>query len=336
MAKKLPLYDCVVEDDYIDMDISSATFLCCSKPSPRHSREFEFQMSFGAPERETTPSPADELFYKGKLLPLHIPPRLQMLQKLLQSSTNSHGKDTDAGMSEENLAAASATAARSGPSESCNVSRELSTGENMYEFSQSKKSWYRKLKSIKQSSIGLKLKASKAYLSSLFANKSGCPEELDAASKAGKDRSSGHPKAEKKSSFYQLIPDTSSVTTLMRSIERDKLLDEECFYRKSFSGAINCHLTPRSSPAISSSSSSSTSSSFSSTNSNRFSGPRTLNRSSSASSETESPIQGAIAHCKRSQVTARKSVSEAEFCSLSASRIVTARDNQEKPGHCRG
>jgi len=58
--------------------------------SCRHSsssREFEFDMG-AAPEAaaeggdEDAISPADELFYKGQLLPLHLRPRLQMVEKL--------------------------------------------------------------------------------------------------------------------------------------------------------------------------------------------------------------------------------------------------------------
>lgn len=72
------------DEDYIDMEISSfSKFFSLS--SPPQTREFEFQMSSSSAEREPTNSPADELFYKGKLLPLHLPPRLQMVEKLLQS-----------------------------------------------------------------------------------------------------------------------------------------------------------------------------------------------------------------------------------------------------------
>ncbi|KAH0870148.1 LOW QUALITY PROTEIN: hypothetical protein HID58_077170 [Brassica napus] len=51
-------------------------------------REFEFQMSHLCPlEIDKTTFPADELFYKGKLLPLHLPPRLLMVQKLITPLT---------------------------------------------------------------------------------------------------------------------------------------------------------------------------------------------------------------------------------------------------------
>ena len=274
-----------------------------------------------------------------------------MVQKLLQSSTNSHERDrTDA--SEENLAttvtssssSTTTTATANPPFESCHVSGELSPEDYISVFSaeltrsQPKSSWSRKLKLINQSSLSLKLKASKAYLKSLFTTKSGCSDDSNASMKA-ENCSTGYLKADKENPFAQsrkerwLMTDTNT-TTLMRSIERKKLLEEECIHRKSFSGAINCYLTPGSSPAISSCSSSS--SSFSSVNSNRFYGSQMLNRSSSVNSEMESSIQGAIAYCKKSQVSARKSVSDVDFCSLSASKIVAACENQERPGLCRG
>ncbi|PHT72002.1 hypothetical protein T459_22787 [Capsicum annuum] len=75
------------EEEYIDMEVTSSS--SCS--SPQISREFEFQMaSISINDKDstttTTTSPADELFYRGKLLPLHLPPRLEMVQKLLTSS----------------------------------------------------------------------------------------------------------------------------------------------------------------------------------------------------------------------------------------------------------
>ncbi|CAN4116880.1 unnamed protein product [Withania somnifera] len=76
------------EEDYIDMEVTSSS--SCSSPQIR--REFEFQMSSvsindkDTTTTTTTTSPADELFYRGKLLPLHLPPRLEMVQKLLTTS----------------------------------------------------------------------------------------------------------------------------------------------------------------------------------------------------------------------------------------------------------
>ncbi|KAA3464927.1 putative membrane-associated kinase regulator 3 [Gossypium australe] len=127
------------EEDYIDIEVSSSSsnllfYPITSPPSP----QFEFQTcsSFYG-EIASTTSPADELFYKGKLLPLNLPPRLQMLQSLLQT---------------EEHCSSMASSSSSG-----------FIGNNL------KKSWCRKLKQIKQSTITQKLK-------SLF-NKSGCSYE---------------------------------------------------------------------------------------------------------------------------------------------------------------
>ncbi|KAM0845608.1 hypothetical protein ACQ4PT_056244 [Festuca glaucescens] len=73
----------VIQDDYIDMDLTPSSPKCSLL-------EFEFQSAatggVSRHDREAAAyeSPADELFYRGKLLPLHLPPRLQLVQKLLQ------------------------------------------------------------------------------------------------------------------------------------------------------------------------------------------------------------------------------------------------------------
>ncbi|CAK9170287.1 unnamed protein product [Ilex paraguariensis] len=73
------------EEGYIDIEVSSHSNLFCHlQSSPPFPLEFEFQMFSSSAERDTTTSPADELFYKGKLLPLHLPPRLQIVENFLQ------------------------------------------------------------------------------------------------------------------------------------------------------------------------------------------------------------------------------------------------------------
>ncbi|XP_024197974.1 probable membrane-associated kinase regulator 1 [Rosa chinensis] len=75
-------------------------------PSPTHSfsssssSDFEFTISC-SPRKSSTPlcRPADELFYKGQLLPLHLSPRLSMVRTLLllpssSSSSSSAASDT--------------------------------------------------------------------------------------------------------------------------------------------------------------------------------------------------------------------------------------------------
>ncbi|KAG1371639.1 putative membrane-associated kinase regulator 4 [Cocos nucifera] len=343
MARTLPPYDHLVEEDYIDLDISSITFLCYTISSPPHSRDFEFKVSTNTRDGEATTFPADELFHKGKLLPLHKPPRLQMVQKLLQSSTTlPQGEFPDA--LEEKTTTTPTTTTTSTPFETCNISHdtsccvagEMNSDNSRFQCStglvrsKPKKSWSKRLKLIGQySALGLRLKASQAYLKSLF-TKSACSDETCAVPKP-KECSNGYVMARKKDSFGQiqreryLVADTSSATLIRRPNE------EEIGHRKSLSGIIKWNSTMKSSSC-------SSSSSFASAKLSGYYQPRTLKRSSSVNSEVESSIQGAIAYCKKSQqlACARKSASDVGYYSVSAPRIAAACEDQQRPGICRG
>ncbi|KAG9453831.1 hypothetical protein H6P81_006735 [Aristolochia fimbriata] len=341
-----------VEEEYIEMDVSSSSFFFCYSPQ---SRDFEFQMSSKLPERDQpTTSPADELFYKGKLLPLHLPPRLQMVQKLLRnppSCNSSYQQNVDS--LEQSYVTATATPYEScniSPADSCPVSRELNPDEYLYEcgpddtsfINHPKKSWSKKLKLIKQSSLSHKLRASRAYLKSFF-TKSGCTDEssTDAAkiieelpaSKAAEPLNKYIIKVAKRNPFGQIHRERHQANAAVLKDIQEERAENNGSHRRSFSGAIKRNLA-----AKSPSSSSSSSSSFSSVSSNGLHGVQMLKRSSSVNSEVESSIQGAIAHCKQSQLqlfSARKRASEVGFCSLSASRIVAC-EYPEWPGMCRG
>ncbi|XP_022139254.1 probable membrane-associated kinase regulator 4 [Momordica charantia] len=350
MAVDIPSYD-PADDDYIDMEVSSYTnFLCHSKSSPPRPREFEFQMSLNSRGREPTTSPADELFYNGKLLPLHHPPRLQMVEKLLQKSNSDYDCRKD--NFEEfystplttavNTPTATSTPFEScniSPSESCRISRELNPDEYLLEYSadatylngeSSKKSWTRKLK---HSSLGLKLKASRAYIKSLF-TKSGCSDESCAAATKIADEGSASKahecskkcaKVEKRKPLGQ-IP--SSIANFNKEKGNTENRDRN---RRSFS------MTIKRQPDIKPSSSASlhTSSSSYSHNSSAY----FLKRCGSVNSEIENSIQGAIAHCKQSHsqqpFRSRKTVSEVGIYLLSSSSLAVSGD-QEIPELCRG
>ncbi|XP_044492845.1 probable membrane-associated kinase regulator 4 [Mangifera indica] len=346
-----------VEDDYIDIEVSSSPkFLCYTINSPPQSSEFEFQMCSVSHDRESATSPADELFYKGKLLPLHLPPRLLMVQKL----TTSEKKTKDS--LEENclipfVTTSSTTAPDTStpvefcnvsPSESCRVSTDMNRDEYFFEWStemsgfidggQSKKSWTRKLKLIKKSSLGQKLKASRAYLMSLF-SKSGCSDEFSAkaACDVEPENISKRNTCLSKSQFGKIVNDRYKISTAFsKNIRREMVENGANIHRRSFSGAIQRHSTMKclSSSTSSSSSGSSSSSSFS-FSSIRFYDLQLLKRSSSTNSEIENSIEGAIAHCKQSQqlFTSRKTTNEAGFCSLSTSRISVCGD-RERPEVC--
>ncbi|CAK9176543.1 unnamed protein product [Ilex paraguariensis] len=354
---------CSTNEDYIDIELSSHSNLFChSKSSPPHPLEFEFQMFSSSSERDTTTSPADELFYKGQLLPLHLPPRLQMVEKLLHHSNSYHNK-SDITIDEffstplttnTNTTPIANTPFEScniSPSDSCQVSRELSPDEYFLEYStvsnnfigeNPKKSWTEKLKLIKQSSIGSKLKASRTYLKSLF-SKSGCSDESTAATPRKFDDES-FPKAKDCVNKYARVPKMKTPfgqiqrernQMSMRSFNKEKIAEDgHGHHRRSFSVALKRFSTTKSS-SFSLSSSGSSSSSLS--DSKRLHELQIINRSCSTSmSEFENSIQAAIAHCKRAQqqFCSRKTANEIGYCSLSASRIVC--EDQARPGLCRG
>uniref|UniRef100_A0A5B6Z3I0 Putative membrane-associated kinase regulator 1 n=1 Tax=Davidia involucrata TaxID=16924 RepID=A0A5B6Z3I0_DAVIN len=66
--------------------------------SSSSSSDFEFTISLSPRKSSTNLCPADELFYKGQLLPLHPSPRISMVRTLLlaSSSTTSSSSDTTA------------------------------------------------------------------------------------------------------------------------------------------------------------------------------------------------------------------------------------------------
>ncbi|KAI3520055.1 hypothetical protein L1887_09276 [Cichorium endivia] len=292
------------QEEYIDMEVSSYKNLFChSNPS-----EFEFQMFSSSSDRElTTTSPADELFYKGKLLPLHLPPRLQMVEKLLQDKNMDtfdefFSTPLDTSPYATPIANTPFRSCNVSPSVSCQVSRELNPEEYFLDSTTEnpKKSWTRKLTLTKQSSIGLKLKASRDYLRSFFGKPSGSDD-----SKNKIPRNSGKKK------------------------EKYDGNNGGHRHRRSFSYAIKRFSTVNTSSGISSLSSSSDSNS-----SNEL---QVHHRSINTGSEIENQIQSAIAHCKRSsqqQLHSRKTVSDMGLCSLAASRIVC--DDQERQVLCRG
>ncbi|XP_031488692.2 probable membrane-associated kinase regulator 4 [Nymphaea colorata] len=336
------------DEDYIDMDLNSATFLCYSFNS---SPEFEFNMSLQ--EKDSLTSPADELFYKGKLLPLHLPPRIQMLQKLLQACGEEKASP---------LSSAGATPFEScdvTPPQSCQVSGELNPDEYFDDCylnngdsldvgsdgnsssSSIKKAWIKRLRLIKQSTLGLKLKASRAYFRSLFGKPGN--RAYAASFKNSEDPSTKEEHLHADRSSVAKVNDylKSRYTKLGKSSdpyekifwESSKALAvEETGHRRSFSGAIKSTSSCASKPQSSSSCSLVSTSGDPSGND----GQHLLKRSSSVNSDVESSIQGAIAYCKESQLCPRKSTSEVGFFTLTAASRLAARETEERPGLCRG
>ncbi|OAY72152.1 putative membrane-associated kinase regulator 4 [Ananas comosus] len=287
-------------------------------------------MSTNMQEKETTTSPADELFYKGNLLPLHLPPRLQMVQQLLNNTQTTNSA------AEENIdTTTTTTITTTSVNVETNPEDYLECSARLIQ-SNPKRSWSKKLKLIRQTHLGTKIKASRDYIKSLFTKPSSSNDD-NVYTKEGR----------KKDSLSQILQERylvteTSATTLKSRIDREKLTEEDMGHRKSFSGIIKWRLTTKSSS--SSSASSSCSSSFSSSSSSlggNLSGLnqiRMLKRSNSVNSEGESSIQGAIAYCKKTQemVSARKSVSDVGFYSFSVPNITTACESQERRELYRG
>ncbi|KAK3147618.1 hypothetical protein QOZ80_3BG0284710 [Eleusine coracana subsp. coracana] len=186
----------------------------------------------------------------------------------------------------------------------------------------------RRRKAAARGGLQAKLQASRAFFRSLFARTS-CSDNgaavrarTKAAAPCGDTKKGGCNKApfgEMKNGYGSSR--VAEPTTLRRSIEQEKLMDEAelaARQRKSFSGVIRWrHATTTSSspaPAPKPLSSSSARRSSVAGSGGGGIGPGQLKRSNSARSESEGLIQGAIAYCKRSQQQlglARKSVSDA-------------------------
>ena len=180
-------------EEYIEMDVSSAAV--SGGGSPPHASEFEFRMASAAAADIPVTSPADELFYKGKLLPLHLPPRLQMVQLLLEET------------------AAAVPSSSHGPPE---------LGPDNSTQALPRNSWARTLKLIRQSNISLKFRASKDYLKCIFTKP---------ARKTAED-CSGHRRSftgvlNHRPSLNSPSPSTTTCTTSSVSLKRSSSANSE-------------------------------------------------------------------------------------------------------------
>lgn len=267
------------EDEcFMHMDSSSfSSNLFCNSADTCSSREFEFISN--DQESEFVIFPADELFYEGKILPLHLSIRLQVLQSLLQNSTPTP----------------IAQACNVSPSESlCITSDKLNdyyfaqlSDDNFIVGDSPKKSRpKKKLRLIKKLLGGQNLMAYRKHLKSFFSESSCTNESSTIGSpqkrEVGNDCLSKNAKTSKKISGGR-------IKSLIRS---EKVGFEDPLnisHRRSLCGAI------KPVKCLSSSSSSCSSSSSSSYGKN-------LRKSrDSFGSDTEGSIDAAIAHCKKSQ-----------------------------------
>lgn len=319
------------DEDYIEMEVSSHSDRFVSVMSSTHPLDFEFQMFSSSFKSAATISSADELFYKGTLLPLHLPPRLQMVRKMLQ---NSKSYDTNTFEELFSMSSANKTPANSAPSESWKASRELNPQEYHTELSaemsgfvlgKTKKSWTRKLKLVKQASLSSKLKFSHAYFKSLFA-KPGCADE------SSDDLREHNHIIVAKNPFRKILTEGCQMQPIAKSFANETSSDNGASsqHRRSFSGVIKWFSTSKSSTSFGSFYKSSSLSA-----SEKCHTLQPHNRSSSTNPDIENSIQGAIAHCRSSQqqLHSRNCGTDMGFFSSSASRIVNEDHKREL---CRG
>nr|XP_016466328.1 PREDICTED: probable membrane-associated kinase regulator 4 [Nicotiana tabacum] len=279
-------------EDYIDIEVNSnfSYFSCSSIVSSPQNRKFEFQMASITNDKKTTTSSADELFYKGKLLPLN--------QKILPNSKYSFEEEEWFSI---NLLIT--------PSGSCRVSLELNPNDHYFELSTDqlinspKKELSKTLKLIKQSSLSQKIKASKTYLKSLFC-KSASTYENDQQISNGNDMIKMSKKIPLKNNRRCASPTLASI---IKNIDKERAVDNVSSnnHSRSFSAAkFKGQYPAKCLSSSSTNSSSGGSTSFSSSNcffnsNNGFCELNLLKRSSSFTSEMGS-IEAAIAHCKKS------------------------------------
>jgi hypothetical protein len=312
-----------VDEDYIDMELTcpSNFFSYTIDFQPKNiTREFEFQMSsIISNEKDSKTTPADDLFYKGKLLPLHLPPRIQMVQKLLENTNLENSSTSTLPFTPPSLDNYTPLeSCNISPSESCRISSEVNQDEYSFEMNgfvvsdlPKVKSWPKKLKMMNQLLFGQKLKASKAYLKSLFNNKSGCTEKS-----------------------YASDPNHKVEIGMKNKNKREMVEDDFVNHRKSFSGVIQrqyCGNNKASSLSTSSSGSSSNSSSFSFSSAGYYD-LQLFKRSISANYELEGSVEGAIAHCKQSQqqCSSKIGADDARICSEFGAKVGVCGDKESE------
>ncbi|EPS67499.1 hypothetical protein M569_07277 [Genlisea aurea] len=307
------------DDDYIDMELNSSS-------SPPQKKEFDFKTAFitrssKKEEEALNCCPADELFYKGKLLPLLLHPRRIMVQNLLfpgERDADDYYNLSTMPPPLRSCSTAPGTRTRStplgsadiSPSESRRVSCELvvPADDRFFRWSselmrnndekklKKQRPWL--LKKFKRYTLGQKVRNSKAYLKSLFAKYAAAaaarPKGIAVDGEAEKEED-GTASKKNKPGYHP----ATTISSILRSHAE--------IHRRSFSGAVKRRPLPK--PSSSSSCcSSSSSSSLSSSSSSSVNNPRggstersLLLRRSNSAGEIENAIEAAIAHCKRSQ-----------------------------------
>lgn len=300
-------------------------------PSPSHSfsssssSDFEFTISISPRNKSSsTLCPADELFYKGQLLPLHLSPRISMVRTLLlASSSTSSSSDTTTTASRDSTGSASSQESNSSFNSDlvllpdCDSSRPSSvTEDDEFRRLNGSQSFQSQIKKNKYFSL--------ARFSSVFKKESSKNRDTDNIASSSVKRMSTSAKEvirkylkkvkplyEKLAQKQQQKMGGGSVIKTERSVReinistKNTVKESSSGFSHSFSGNLrypkrrscvsSCPSSMRSSPSHSGILSRS---GFAGIGGGNAGGIYSSN--SSTMEELQSAIQGAIAHCKNS------------------------------------
>ncbi|CAN6862307.1 hypothetical protein Bca4012_041154 [Brassica carinata] len=259
-----------------------------SSPSSSSS-EFEFNISISPRKASSSLCPADELFYKGQLLPLQLSPRLSLVRTLCSSSSDYTSSSSSAAARDSTESSSSTDSTSSfpllhaPPLDCCDSSRPSSvTDEEDVFFKQTKKSGF-----------------SLSRLSSVFKKDT---KTVSAAAPSSVKRMSSTAKEvirkymKKVKPLYDKLSQKQSTTVAAFKTE-SSFSGNLMKYTKRGRCAASCPSSMRSSPSHSGV-----------LTRGGFPGQRggsscsSNNSVSSSMEELQSAIQGAIAHCKNSML----------------------------------
>lgn len=309
-------------DDYIDMITESAMVSPGLKrprsPNMIMEREFEFDISGidnqASKELDSIVSPADELFYKGQLLPLDLHLRIQMVQKfekLLSSETkpsgNCSGDRDEFGFPT--------------PDKSCDVTFSNVAGKETCSNGSATAFVRNQSTRSQQAAVANKLKASKAYIKSLL-SKASITRATDTHHSQNSIRREIYDD-ENAAALVRRTRRENSYSIHRKSSARFSYLKETPLISKPYSKPLGSSNRIDGGPCLRRSissvkeSSSPLTSKFNNSKPFNSSNPRAsparsgvlLKRSmSSASRDMENGIQAAIAHCKQSHAADPKNM----------------------------
>ncbi|KAL9686902.1 hypothetical protein QQ045_031295 [Rhodiola kirilowii] len=287
--------------------------------SSSSSSDFEFTICSSPPNKSSS-CPADDLFYKGKLLPLHLSPRISMVRTLLLASSSiSSSSDTTTSASRDSSGSSSSSDVVMFADYNCDSSRPSSVADLEDEFLKVPLNAATSQSGQGHESVKKSKYFTLAKLSSVFKKEARISAEPNsgggAASNSVKRMSASardvfRKYIKKVKPFYEKLsqkqkidgPPTFSIQPESLGSAKSSVVKDNGVTSHSFSGNLNY---PKRKGVVSSCPSSMRSSPCHSGVLTRTGLPiptRTGSSADSSMEELQSAIQGAIAHCKNSML----------------------------------